>query len=170
MLSPNRKPQRTADGWIHILAYSKANFVALFEAGGRTDLVDDPRLQNRFTRAQAADSLYGEVVAVLATRTTEEWLAFCERHDIPAGRVASLDDLVAELPLAEHPLVGQTIASKYRIIRLLGEGGMGCVYQAEQMLGTTARKVAVKTLHKHLSHDESIKARFKREVGTVASV
>ncbi len=111
VLSPNRKPQRTADGWIHILAYSKANFVALFEAGGRTDLVDDPRLQNRFTRAQAADSLYGEVVAVLATRTTEEWLAFCERHDIPAGRVASLDDLVAELPLAEHPLIGQ-----YRVI------------------------------------------------------
>ncbi len=73
-------------------------------------------------------------------------------------------------PSAEHPLVGQTIASKYRIIRLLGEGGMGCVYQAEQMLGTTARKVAVKTLHKHLSHDESIKARFKREVGTVASL
>ena len=71
---------------------------------------------------------------------------------------------------AEHPLVGQTIASKYKIIRLLGEGGMGCVYQGEQMLGTTARRVAVKTLHKHLSHDESVKARFKREVGTVAAL
>ena len=106
MLSPNRKPQRTADGWIHTLAYTKANFVALFEAGGRPDLVDDPRLQNRFTRAQSADSLYAEVVEVLATRTTDEWLAFCEEHDIPAGRVAALDDLVAALPLAEHPLVG----------------------------------------------------------------
>ncbi|MBX3201458.1 MAG: serine/threonine protein kinase [Labilithrix sp.] len=70
----------------------------------------------------------------------------------------------------EHPLVGQTIAGKFKIVRLLGEGGMGCVYQGEQMLGTTARKVAVKTLHKHLSHDESIKARFKREVGTVAAL
>jgi serine/threonine-protein kinase len=38
------------------------------------------------------------------------------------------------------------------------------------MLGTTARKVAIKTLHKHLSHDESIIARFKREVGTVAAL
>ncbi|MBX3209167.1 MAG: serine/threonine protein kinase [Labilithrix sp.] len=70
----------------------------------------------------------------------------------------------------EHPLIGQTIAGKFKIVRLLGEGGMGCVYQGEQMLGTTARKVAVKTLHKHLSHDESIKARFKREVGTVAAL
>ncbi len=70
----------------------------------------------------------------------------------------------------EHPLVGQTIAGKYRVVRLLGEGGMGCVYQGEQALGTTMRKVAIKTLHKHLSHDESIKARFKREVGTVAAL
>src|SRR4051794_8550287 len=70
----------------------------------------------------------------------------------------------------EHPLVGQTIAGKYKVIRLLGEGGMGCVYQGEQMLGSTARKVAIKTLHKHLSHDESIKARFDREAGTVAAL
>jgi serine/threonine-protein kinase len=70
----------------------------------------------------------------------------------------------------EHPLVGQTIASKYKIVRLLGEGGMGCVYLGEQQLGTTTRKVAVKTLHKHLSHDASIKARFQREVGTVAAL
>jgi serine/threonine-protein kinase len=70
----------------------------------------------------------------------------------------------------EYPLVGQTIASKYKIVRLLGEGGMGCVYLGEQMLGTTVRKVAVKTLHNHLSHDASIKARFQREVGTVAAL
>ncbi|MBX3234147.1 MAG: protein kinase [Labilithrix sp.] len=76
----------------------------------------------------------------------------------------------ADAPSAEYPLVGQTIAGKYRILRLLGEGGMGCVYQGEQMLGTTARRVAVKTLHQHLSKDESVKARFRREVGTVAAL
>ncbi len=70
----------------------------------------------------------------------------------------------------DHPLLGKTIAGKYKIVRLLGEGGMGCVYLGEQMLGTTARKVAVKTLHTHLSHDASIKARFQREVGTVAGL
>ncbi len=72
---------------------------------------------------------------------------------------------------SEHPLVGQTIAnSKYKILQLLGEGGMGCVYLGEQTLGSTKRKVAVKTLHKHLSHDQSIIARFEREVGTVAAL
>src|SRR5262245_21982481 len=70
----------------------------------------------------------------------------------------------------EHELVGRTIAAKYKIVRLLGEGGMGCVYLGEQQLGTTTRRVAVKTLHKHLSHDPHIKARFQREVGTVAAL
>jgi len=67
-------------------------------------------------------------------------------------------------------LVGVEIGGKYRIVRLLGEGGMGCVYQGEQKLGNTIRKVAIKTLHEHLSHDPQILARFEREVGTVAGL
>jgi len=73
-------------------------------------------------------------------------------------------------PVPVDPLVGQTVAGKYKIVKQLGEGGMGCVYLAEQQLGSTARKVALKTLHKHLSHDPSIKARFDREAGTVAAL
>ena len=71
---------------------------------------------------------------------------------------------------AVDPLVGTVVANKYRIVKQLGEGGMGCVYLAEQQLGSTARKVALKTLHKHLSHDPAIKARFDREAGTVAAL
>ncbi len=71
---------------------------------------------------------------------------------------------------AADPLVGSVVAGKYTIVKQLGEGGMGCVYLAEQQLGSTARKVALKTLHKHLSHDPHIKARFHREAGTVAAL
>ena len=73
-------------------------------------------------------------------------------------------------PQEPDPLVGTLVAGKYRIVKQLGEGGMGCVYLAEQQLGSTARKVALKTLHKHLSHDPAIKARFDREAGTVAAL
>jgi len=69
-----------------------------------------------------------------------------------------------------HKLIGQTVGGKYNVIRLLGEGGMGCVYEAQQKLGDTIRKVAIKTLHPHLSHDPKILARFEREVGTVAAL
>jgi serine/threonine-protein kinase len=67
-------------------------------------------------------------------------------------------------------MVGQTLGGKYRIVRLLGEGGMGAVYEGEQQLGTSKRKVAIKTLHPHLSRDPKVKARFEREVGTVAEL
>ncbi len=72
--------------------------------------------------------------------------------------------------MSESSLVGKLIGSRYKVTRILGEGGMGCVYEAEQQLGATVRKVAVKTLHPHLSQDPKIQARFMREVGTVAEL
>jgi tRNA A-37 threonylcarbamoyl transferase component Bud32 len=71
---------------------------------------------------------------------------------------------------APDPLLGQILGGKYKVIRLIGEGGMGAVYEGEQQLGTTKRKVAVKTLHPHLSRDPKIKTRFEREVGTIAEL
>jgi serine/threonine-protein kinase len=67
-------------------------------------------------------------------------------------------------------LVGQTVVGKYKIIKLLGEGGMGSVYLAEQAMGTAHKKVALKTLHKHLSHDPSIKKRFDLEIANLCSL
>ncbi len=61
------------------------------------------------------------------------------------------------------PLLGTVLHGKYKIVRLLGEGGMGAVYLGEQQLGTNVRKVAIKTLHAHLSKDPKILARFERE-------
>jgi eukaryotic-like serine/threonine-protein kinase len=69
-----------------------------------------------------------------------------------------------------YPLIGQVVGGRYHIVSLIGEGGMGVVYKAEQRLGSTVRRVAVKTLHAELSRDPSITARFHREVGTVAQL
>jgi len=68
------------------------------------------------------------------------------------------------------PLLGQILGGKFRVVKLLGEGGMGAVYEGEQQLGTKARRVAIKTLHKELSSDPSIQARFQREVSTIAEL
>jgi serine/threonine-protein kinase len=78
--------------------------------------------------------------------------------------------LSGDAPEGPDPMLGQTLGGKYKVVRLLGEGGMGAVYEGEQQLGTTKRRVAIKTLHPHLSRDPKIKARFEREVGTIAEL
>lgn len=70
----------------------------------------------------------------------------------------------------ENAMVGQVIGGRYRVTGVIGEGGMGVVYVGEQQMGSTLRKVAIKTLHPHLSQDPSVLARFHRECGTVAQL
>ncbi len=105
-LSIDRRPQPTADGWIHVLPYSLQNYLDLFRAGGRDDLADDPRLASRASRNAHVEDLYSIVVEVMRARTTAEWVVFCDEHDIPCSPIVDLDDVVAAFPLGEHPLAG----------------------------------------------------------------
>lgn len=106
ILTPERKPQPTADGWINILPYDHAHHVALFEAGGRPDLAADERFATPIERVTHSDSLYRDVATVLTQRTTAEWLRFCDEHGIPATEAATLDELIEQLPIDEHPVAG----------------------------------------------------------------
>lgn len=96
----------------------------------------------------------------------------CEHENIDGARFCA--KCGAAIPVAiigqADPLIGQLVAGRFLITGVLGEGGMGVVYVGEQQMGTTVRKVAVKTLHQHLSNDLSVQARFNREVGTVAQL
>lgn len=67
-------------------------------------------------------------------------------------------------------LVGQLIGGRYIVKRVIGEGGMGVVYEAEQRMGAHSRKVAIKTLLPELSNDHTIVSRFYRECGIVAQL
>lgn len=61
-----------------------------------------------------------------------------------------------------------TLIGKYKITRLIGEGGMASVYEAEhEMLGT---KVAIKVLNPILSANTQIKERFRNEARLMASL
>jgi serine/threonine protein kinase len=65
-------------------------------------------------------------------------------------------------------LVGLVIGGRYLIERLLGEGGMGAVYQAEH---THMRKrFAVKVLHPEMSRLPEVVARFEREAMAAAHI
>jgi serine/threonine protein kinase len=66
--------------------------------------------------------------------------------------------------------VGRLVGGRFLVKSVLGEGGMGIVYEGEQQMGSKTRKVAIKTLHSHLSNDASVLARFHRECGTVSAL
>ncbi len=58
-------------------------------------------------------------------------------------------------------LIGRTIGGRYKINELIGEGGMGKVYQAEDM--RIGKKVAVKVLPEYLAKTPNIVERFIQE-------
>lgn len=58
-------------------------------------------------------------------------------------------------------LIGSIVAERYRIVRLLGEGGMGAVYLAEHV--HMKKPFAVKVLHRDLTVITEVVARFERE-------
>ncbi len=57
--------------------------------------------------------------------------------------------------------VGSIVAGKYRLIRVLGRGGMGIVFEAEHTM--TLRRVAVKVLHAHHRQTGDAAKRFLNE-------
>ena len=63
---------------------------------------------------------------------------------------------------------GMMIRSTYRIVRKLGEGGMGAVYLADQTLMDEQR--AIKFLSRQWSRDEAFTSRFRREVRTLRQI
>jgi serine/threonine-protein kinase len=56
---------------------------------------------------------------------------------------------------------GQLIEGKYRIVRLIGEGGMGAVYEGENI--RISRRVAIKVLHSAFTENGEVVSRFERE-------
>jgi len=95
----------------------------------------------------------------------------CGHENVDGARFcAKCGAILAVHEEGPDPLIGQLIGGRYRVTGVLGEGGMGKVYVGEQQMGSTVRKVAIKTLHSHLSKDPSVLQRFHRECGTVAQL
>lgn len=77
---------------------------------------------------------------------------YCPHCGFPVGAVSMKSD---------DPLVGKVLPGGYQVIDLLGVGGMGRVYRAEQR--ALGRTVAIKVIHPHLLSDEKSLARFMTE-------
>ena len=71
------------------------------------------------------------------------------------------------LPLQPERLLGETV-SHYRVLATLGAGGMGVVYQAEDL--QLSRQVALKFLSDHLSQNPLALARLRKEARSASAL
>lgn len=118
--SPNFAPYgafRTADGWIVMAgAGSEDLWRRACRALGADQLLTDERFLDNAARLTHRDALTAAIEAVLARRTSVEWLSVLGEAGVPAGPVRSIDEVLASpqvaalqtlQPLA-HPHAGIT--------------------------------------------------------------
>ena len=111
VLTPNRRPFRTKDGFIAIMPYTDQQWPRFFELAGAAERWARWRGQSRQERNQRIDELYATIGELTQTRTTAEWMELLDAHDIPCMRVNRLEDLPDDPHLAgsgffeprEHP-------------------------------------------------------------------
>lgn len=84
-------------------------------------------------------------------------------HDAPGGLPETARQVPWSLSGGPHELPAETVVSdRFRIVRRIGRGGMGEVYEADDL--ELGGKVALKTIRPELRDDDELLARFKREV------
>src|SRR3954451_5950597 len=111
ILSPDRRPYETKDGYVCALIYNDKQWRAFFDAIGRPEMFSGPLFSNHEVRSKNYDTAYAFVAKELKKRTTSDWVEAFERADIPVQRMNSLEDIVADphfaaigyLNTVEHP-------------------------------------------------------------------
>ncbi len=89
----------------------------------------------------------------------DEGGAFCSRDGTP---------LVKDPQSMKTDLVGQILAERYRVVRLIGEGGMGQVYEAQHV--NINKRFALKLLRPEIVSNAEAVARFRQEAWSASSI
>jgi crotonobetainyl-CoA:carnitine CoA-transferase CaiB-like acyl-CoA transferase len=114
VLTRERRPFRTRDGYLCALPYTDRHFQRFFASVGRADLAADARFASIPARLANIEVLYALLGGILAERTNAEWLALMREADIPCMPVKTLEDLLTDphleavglLRREQHPTEG----------------------------------------------------------------
>lgn len=117
VLASDRRPFRTADGWLSVVFYNDRHWQGFFDLVDDSELATDARFADHRSRTANSEPLYSMVAEAMIHRTTAEWLALLRDLDVPAMPVASLDDVLDDPHLravgfferSEHPTEGSYI-------------------------------------------------------------
>ncbi len=121
VLSKERKPYRTQDGWVCVLVYNDKQWRNFFELIGEPEkYAKDPRFCSQTARIENIDAVYAWFGERMAERTTADWLEGFAKYDIPAAPMNTLADVFADPHLratgyfgeVDHPTEGRLTSLK----------------------------------------------------------
>ena len=116
LISKNRHPYKTADGYICALIYNDSHWKAFFDVIRQPEMFSqDYRFSSQSSRADNIDFVYAFVAKKLEEKTTFEWLALFEENDIPAMLMNTIESLIEDphlkdvgfFTVKEHPTEGR---------------------------------------------------------------
>jgi crotonobetainyl-CoA:carnitine CoA-transferase CaiB-like acyl-CoA transferase len=118
ILTLNRGPHQTSDGWLALMPYTNRHWRALYEAAGYAHLLEQPWHKDMPTRLAQADVVYAELKSIIREKPTAYWLEICAVTDVPVARVPRLQEIVDDAALHRGVLrtVKHPIAGNYRHI------------------------------------------------------
>jgi crotonobetainyl-CoA:carnitine CoA-transferase CaiB-like acyl-CoA transferase len=98
----------TADGYISVAAFRRADWVKLAEACERPEWIDDPRfLTSEGLEVHKPERLELTQQA-LRGRTSAEWIARLEAHDVPCAPVLTRHEMIRHPQVVENGIVVET--------------------------------------------------------------
>ncbi|WP_421793721.1 CaiB/BaiF CoA transferase family protein [Hydrocarboniphaga effusa] len=92
-LDSQRQPMRTLDGYIAIAPYTDERWVRFFEVTGQSQFLHENGFDSAKARFNALPKMQEKMAELLPAQTTQDWLDLMSRHDIPATRVNSLEQV-----------------------------------------------------------------------------
>lgn len=115
VLTPSRRPYKTTDGFICLLAYTDIQWERFWVEVGQPGLKDDPRFDTLASRADNIEDVYSLAGEFIATRSTRDWLETLERLEIPCGEITEMESIpddphiqaVGFFRSEEHPTEGK---------------------------------------------------------------
>ena len=110
--SPSSGVFATKDGLLALAANQERQFRQLCSALGRPELVSDERYRDPANRRANAAALRVELAAVFAQRAAAEWEEILMAAGVPAGRVRTIPEAVAEPQTAARGLLHQVHSSE----------------------------------------------------------
>ena len=110
----------TSDGWINLGASTQASWEKVPEIVGQPRLVENELFCDNAARMENLDELVAVLIPLFKQHSTEEWLRRFEAAGVPAGPVASLQEMLTHSQTIEREMVTEVQHSTLGPVKTLG--------------------------------------------------